>query len=383
LTLRSRHRAFTNSLDLSLAFTETYKHYSALRTNWNSGKMTQDTSTASDNLLTICIVNYETSVYVRRCIESLGVQDYPWEAVIADNPSPAEDYRNLPEKPPQVRVVSLPHNVGYGLGCNAAADTASPGSRYICILNPDTAVPEGELRRWVKSYHRHCPNGGVLGPALHNDNGAVQRSSYAFYNGANYWLTHSLLAGFLINLKKGSLTGGKGRGFGEAETPQVLERDRNASALSTEQPATPTGWLMGAALLVNLDTWQKLGGFSDRYFLYSEDTDLCWRCHQLGLSVIYDPGVHIWHSQGDPAAGAARENGIVRLFDGMKRFVDENYAGLKKAGMYTSVITDMLIRLGIMIPLKTVRRDDQLLESRVRGYQRVLKQWTARAEPEG
>lgn len=336
--------------------------------------MTEVISATVDALVTIVIVNYETSAYVTRCVDSLRIQDYPWEAVIVDNPTPSNDYQNLPTKSP-VRVLRSPENVGYGLGCNLGAAAASPGSGYVCILNPDTAVPDGELRRWIDSYRRNCPDGGILGPALHNDNGAIQKSSYAFPSAANYWLTHSLLAGFLINSKKGSWTGGKGRGFSDAKTPQALE---NAASISTDVSTNPTDWLMGAALLLDRETWERLAGFSDQYFLYSEDTDLCWRCRELGLPVIYDPTVRIWHSQGDPAAGAARELGIVRLFDGMKRFVDLNYSGVRKAGMYGVVITDMLLRLAIMAPLKIVRKDNALLQSRVRGYSRVLRQWAGR-----
>lgn len=335
--------------------------------------MTDKVIAVPDHLVTIVMVNYETSAFAKRCIASLQAQDYPWEAVIVDNPTPADDYINLPTESP-VRVVRSAENVGYGLGSNLGAAAASTGSGFVCILNPDTAVPEGELRAWMESYRTHCPGGGILGPALHNDNGAVQRSSYAFPNAANYWLTHSLLAGFLINIKKGSWTGGKGRGFDEAQTPLALKKK---PADSTSGSATPTDWLMGAALLMDRKTWNRLGGFSDQYFLYSEDTDLCWRCRKLGLPVIYDPGVGIWHSQGDPAAGA-RETGIVRLFDGMKRFVDCNYSGVGKAGMYGAVITDMLLRLAIMSPLKVLRKNDALLLSRVRGYSRVLRQWAGR-----
>ncbi len=327
-------------------------------------------SMEEDKLVSIVIVNYETSAYVKRCVASLRAQDYPWEAFIVDNPSPENDFENLPDEP-QVQVVRSQENVGYGPGCNLGAERVSTNSEYICILNPDTAVPDGELRRWVASHQLHCPNGGVVGPALHNDNGAVQKSHYRFFNAGNYWLTHSLLAGFLINVKKGSWTGGRGRGFSDAQTPQGLSKTNAASA---NLSAKDTDWLMGAALLIDRSTWKKLNGFSDQYFLYSEDTDLCWRCGQMSLPVIYDPTVHIWHSQGDPAAGA-RETGIVRLFDGMKRFVDLNYTGLRKSSMYGVVITDMLLRLAILSPLQLFRRNNTLLQSRLRGYKRVLSQW--------
>lgn len=330
--------------------------------------MANATDLVSNSLVTVVIVNYETSAFVKRCLETLQAQRQPWEAVVVDNPSPANDYVNLPAAP-RVRVVRSPENVGYGLGCNLGASMASPASEFICILNPDTAVPDGQLENWVSSYRTNCPGGGILGPALHNDNGQIQRSSYTFYNPANYWLSHSLLAGFLINLRKGSWTGGKGRGF--AEAAQV----GTAWETPARNGAKPTDWLMGAALLINRETWQRLIGFSDKYFLYSEDTDLCWRCHAAGMPVIYDPAVHLFHTQGDPAAGAARETGIVRLFDGMKRFVDLNYTGAKRGGMYLAVCLDMILRLCIMVPMQALKQNDLLLQSRVRGYSRVLRQW--------
>lgn len=342
--------------------------------------MADENAERNGDLVTVVIVNYETSAYVKRCVESLRRQNQAWEAVVVDNPSAEKDYRNLSSEPP-VRVVRSPENVGYGLGCNLGASQASPQSEFICILNPDTAVPDGELARWVAAYRRHCPRGGILGPALHNENGAVQRSSYDFYNPLNYWVTHSLLAGFLINLKKGSWTGGKGRGFKEARQVDgaMLKNHTDARGHAGGQPTgnrhQRVGWLMGAALLIDRQTWQRLLGFSDKYFLYSEDTDLCWRCKALGLPVVYDPDIHIFHSQGDPAAGAAREMGIVRLFDGTKRFVDLNYSGAKQAGMYFVVCLDMIIRLAIMLPMRLMKKDDLLLESRIRGYTRVLQQW--------
>lgn len=330
-------------------------------------------------LVTIVIVNYETSAYANRCVDSLRHQNHPWEAVIVDNPSPEHDFRNLQSEAP-VRVVRSPENVGYGLGCNLGASYASSSSQYICILNPDTVVPDDELARWIASYKRHCPKGGILGPALHNDNGTVQRSSYEFYSPFNYWITHSLLAGFLINRKKGSWTGGSGRGFKSAPTAKNPgHTSEKSSNLSPTVPADTkpqhVGWLMGAALLMDRDTWHKLHGFSDHYFLYSEDTDLCWRCHQLALPVLYDPTVRIIHTQGDPPAGPARERGIVRLFDGMKRFVDQNYSGFRLTGMYFVVTLDMIIRLAIMLPLQAIRKNDLLLQSRIRGYSQVLRQW--------
>src|SRR5690606_10644149 len=181
------------------------------------------TSAIHNPIVSIVIVNYETSAYVRRCIDSLSATTLPHEIIVVDNPSPAADLNNLPTDLPNVRIIASSENVGFGLGCNLGASPAHPDSQYIAILNPDTAVPAGQLQRWIDSHRAACPNGGIHGPALHNENGTIQRSSYRFPNGLSYWLTHSLLAGFIINLKKGSWTGGKGSGFTQAASLEQMD----------------------------------------------------------------------------------------------------------------------------------------------------------------
>lgn len=325
-------------------------------------------NSAGNPLVTIVIVNYETSAYVKRCVQSLAKESFPHEIIVVDNPSPAGDIANLNDLSDNVQVVASPANVGFGLGCNLGANHASPSSEYIAILNPDTALPPTQLGRWIAAHQAACQRGGILGPALHNENGTIQKSHYRFPNGLNYWFSHSLLAGFIINLKKGSWSGGKGGGFAAAAAIKDAAFD--------EEHFKPVkcDWLMGAALLIDTNTWHALGGFSDKYFLYSEDTDLCWRALQQKFEIFYDPTVHIWHTQGDPA-GAAREVAIVRLFDGLKLFVDLNYKGLRKAGMYASVITDMILRCIILRTIEMAKGPNDLRTSRLNGYRKVIQHW--------
>jgi GT2 family glycosyltransferase len=123
-------------------------------------------------------------------------------------------------------------------------------------------------------------------------------------------------------------------------------------------------------------TWQVLQGFSPRYFLYAEDADLCWRCHEAGLPVIYSPEIAIIHSQGDPDP-TSRDRSMVRLFDGLLRFVHYNYTPLKRQGVRVAVLLDMLARMTLFTIMKVVRPQDGLSAPRVRGAWRVMKNWMA------
>ncbi len=57
-------------------------------------------------------------------------------------------------------------------------------------------------------------------------------------------------------------------------------------------------WISGAALWLRRDALDAVGGWDERYFMYLEDTDLCWRLRGAGWDIAYDPAATVWHVQG-------------------------------------------------------------------------------------
>jgi N-acetylglucosaminyl-diphospho-decaprenol L-rhamnosyltransferase len=45
-----------------------------------------------------------------------------------------------------------------------------------------------------------------------------------------------------------------------------------------------------------------VGGWDERYFMYLEDVDLCWRLRRAGWEIAYEPGGVVWHVQGASTA---------------------------------------------------------------------------------
>jgi N-acetylglucosaminyl-diphospho-decaprenol L-rhamnosyltransferase len=300
--------------------------------------------------ISIITVNYETSDMVARLAASLAEQDIPHEFIIVDNPSAAHDIENI-RGIADARIVESPENVGYGMGLNSGARFAT--GDHIGILNPDAAVPPGQLRAWVEVLERENAAGrriGVLGPRLVNDNGTPQRSAYQFVNPLNYWAYHSILAGALKTFRK--------RVAMESGAPEAQLRR--------------VGWVMGAAMLLPRDVWEAAGGFSPSYFMYAEDTDLCWRVSGKGWNVYYAPEVTFIHTQGEPAP-EHRDRGMMMLFTSIRVFLRERYPPLKRGAVSTSVIADMLLRIAAFAPLAAIRPGDTLTRSRLRGAVRILR----------
>ncbi|MCX7718130.1 MAG: glycosyltransferase family 2 protein [Candidatus Sumerlaeaceae bacterium] len=307
--------------------------------------------TAPRPQVSVIIVNYETSAMVRRCVGSLANQDIPHEIIVVDNPSPAADVRHLNDLP--VRLVQNTENLGYGRGCNAGAAIAR--GDLICVLNPDTIVPDGALAAWVASL-RACQSAGrrvgLLAPRLVNENGTVQRSTYQFVNPLNYWLYHSLLAGVLKRMRK------------TFRLPDTISAGR----------VRRTDWVMGAALLLPRVAWEAVGGFSDKYFLYSEDTDLCRRLWLSGWEVLFDPSVTLIHTQGE-ASAESRDRAVLRFFTGLSVFLHTHYGPARRRAVEVAVILDMLMRLAILLPIVAARPSRLIMRNRLRGYWSVLKMY--------
>ncbi|MCX7018624.1 MAG: glycosyltransferase family 2 protein [Candidatus Sumerlaeota bacterium] len=304
--------------------------------------------------VSVIIVNYETSAMVKRCAASLRGQPVTHEVIVVDNPSPANDADNLEGL--GVRVIRNRENIGYGRACNAGAVAARGG--LICVLNPDTALPEGALGAWASLMETELAAGrriGLLAPRLLNDNGAAQRSAYQFVNPLNYWLYHSIAAGALKALRKSF----------RLPSPESRRGVRSA------------GWVMGAALMIQRDAWDAVRGFGENYFLYAEDTDLCWRLREAGWDVCYTGDVSIIHTQGDPPP-ERRALSIARLFDGINTFISQHYGAPRRAAVRACVITDMILRIALYSMMRLRRPGDKLLESRLEGAKRVLRNYRRR-----
>ena len=65
-------------------------------------------------------------------------------------------------------------------------------------------------------------------------------------------------------------------------------------------PAAPriVDWVSGAAVWLRRSALDEVGGWDERYFMYLEDTDLCWRLRRAGWEVAYEPSAVVVHAQG-------------------------------------------------------------------------------------
>ncbi len=225
--------------------------------------------------LSIVIVTHNSLSPVGKCLRSL--EQYPpgceYEVLVVDNASGDGTPEMIRGSFPSVRLIANDDNRGYSKGVNQAF-LASSG-RYFLILNPDIIVDEDSIDALVR-FMDDRPGAGIAGSKLVFPDGSLQPSCRSFYTITALFLRRTFL----------------GRIFPRAKAlRQHLMRDYDHAE------ARQVDWVIGACMIVRRDAVAEVGLMDERFFLYFEDTDWCYRMKQHGWEVWYDPGsvmVHLY-----------------------------------------------------------------------------------------
>ena len=230
--------------------------------------------------VSIVIVSYNGRDVLERCLSE--VAGGPHEVIVVDNASTDGSAELARERFPSVRLVALGENVGFGAANNEGMRIAS--GRYFLLLNSD-AWPVADAIERLVAFAERRPEVGVAGPRLRSLDGSVQISVRGFPTlwrlATEYFFLRKLAPGTPL------LNAFYGAGFD-------YESEREAE------------FLMGAVLLLRRDAVEQVGGFDPSFFLFSEETDLCYRMRKAGWKVVFTPEAEFVHVGG---ASARREWG--------------------------------------------------------------------------
>ena len=229
--------------------------------------------------VSVIIVSYNTRELLRECIESIlcadGDDAVAAEVIVVDNASADGSAPMVAERFPQVRLIANPDNRGFGAACNQGLEVAR--GRYALILNADIRAQPGALQRLVEFMDAH-PDAAICGGQLRYPDGRIQPSCAR--NLTLWWVfcEQSMLAKLFPRTR---LFGGYWRTHWDF-----------SATIETEQ-------VMGACMMLR----RPFPRFDEDYFLYCEDTDLCYRVRQAGGRIYYvHDAVFVHHlgASGEP-----------------------------------------------------------------------------------
>ena len=208
----------------------------------------------------VIVLNYNQEKETTRCLETLQTLAYPsFEVLVIDNGS----HRNVAELLrghfPAVSWMRLPENVGFAAGCNRGIRWAlDRGAEAVLLLNNDASVETDLLDKMVESAEQDATV-GVVGAVIY----PKEDPNRPFLAGMRFDFLSARIKRIPPNPKK-------------EDVPVVS----------------------GSCLLIKRELLEKLDGLDERFFIYYEETDFCYRARRMGWRVKYDARAKVTHAEG-------------------------------------------------------------------------------------
>jgi GT2 family glycosyltransferase len=220
-------------------------------------------------LVSIILVNYNGADVLVSCLNSLKelipIDDY--EIILVDNNSKDNSISIVEDNFPNIQLIKLTDNIGFGAGNNAGIRIAT--GEFLFLLNTDTILTENIIPNLIKLMSANSKI-GVIGPKLLFPDGSFQIS-------------------FSPEIGIG----------GEFQARKLHQNENRSNAIEKDfKDIREVDIVVGAALFIRRELFNSLGGFDEHFFMYFEESDLCQRVRNAGYKIMYTPYVSIIHIRG-------------------------------------------------------------------------------------
>ena len=230
--------------------------------------------------LCVVMVSYFTGEILFTAMEAVLREEVVARLVLVDNGNPPGVQKRLREtaaSDPRIELITGQGNVGFARGCNLGAEKAR--QPLLLLLNPDCVPVGGEIRELVDAA-RGLTGDWLLGPRLMGGDGREQAGSRR-----NALTPATLVA--------------EGTGIYRLR-PGCRRFNLHQEPLPEEM--TEVAVISGACMLMPLESYLRMGGMDEGYFLHVEDIDFCLRFRQAGGKVWFCPQVELAHRKGSSEA---------------------------------------------------------------------------------
>lgn len=257
--------------------------------------------------LSIIIVNYNGLKYLKDCFDAMyeKLKGISFEIILIDNNSSDDSCAFIKQNYPQIILIESKINYGFGRGNNEAVKIAK--AENLLLINNDTILLD-DLKP-VLEFLVSDKTIGVLGINMLDGNKNYLPAAGVFPNKIN-----------MLQLKK------------------LLNVNQDFATQKFKNESYNVDWLCGSFLMLTKNTYDKIGGFDEDYFLYVEDVDFCKKIEKIGLKRVFLPSFSYIHFVGFNKS----KNKL--LIKGYQTFIRKHFIGLEKSVMLAILQTNNFVK---------------------------------------
>jgi GT2 family glycosyltransferase len=255
--------------------------------------------------------------YLSHCLNSIkkSAGNLNIEIVVVDNNSTDASPKALINVFPEVNFILLDENLGFGKANNIGVNATT--GEYILILNPDTVLEENTLQV-MYDFMESRKDVGIAGCKVLNSDGTFQLACRRGF--PTPWVSFTKLFGL------------------QTLFPKIKLFSRYNQTYKPVNETYEVDSVIGAFMFIRRNTWDKINGFDEAFFMYGEDIDLCYRAKKLGDKVMYVHSTSIIHYKGISTKRST--------IDVLQHFYDAMTIFSKKHFAYSGVFL-FFLRMGI------------------------------------
>ena len=246
-------------------------------------------------MISFIIVNYNTKRLTFQTIQSIYKafsNKEEFEIILVDNASTdgsKEFFENLEKKYDNFKYIYNNKNHGFGKANNIGFKYSK--GKYIYILNSDTILHTKDINKIIEKKFKEYNNIGVIATKVIYGDGSLQPSVQEFSNLLSISL-RLLKIGEKVRNNKLLLFLIKKLPF----KPSIIEN--YLKNFNKERKECLINWASGCSLIFKREVYDKLKGFDENFFMYTEDEEICFRAKKEGYNILYTSSILITHFEG-------------------------------------------------------------------------------------
>jgi GT2 family glycosyltransferase len=277
--------------------------------------------------VSVVIVTHNSADVVRGALENLPPDS---EVIVVDNRSTDDVAATIRDARANTRLILNAENRGFGAACNIGAKEST--RPLLLFLNPDACIDRESLDILVTRLLRER-GAAMVGPAILGHDGETKYVCRRFSRPlADVLGLVPLIA----------------RRIPPRARVDIPAGDR------IYRLGGRVDYLQGACLLISREIYARVGGFDERFFLYSEEEDLALRLRRHGIPCYYEPAASALHAWGTSTAKVGAMS--VHHFYRSKVLLHTKYLGRARARLFGVFALCALAAEALMLPGHRVKR---------------------------